>query len=99
MQINAADLCDIGVDTDRLDFMKETYVLSEPHSIDDWLPCTKEVIPLHELDQKRLYLWRDHGKALVLQAGNFATADKAWECDPVHHWIHQQVRRINVPFS
>lgn len=78
VQINAADLCDIGVDTDRLDFMKETYVLAEPHSIDDWLPCTKEVIPLHELDQKDFTFGATTAKLSSLQAGNFATAGKAW---------------------
>lgn len=78
VQINAADLCDIGVDTDRLDFMKETYVLSEPHGIDDWLPCTKEVIPLHELDQKDFTFGATTAKLSSLQAGNFATAGKAW---------------------
>ena len=78
VQINAADLCDIGVDTDRLDFMKEAYVLAEPHSIDDWLPCTKEVIPLHELDQKDFTFGAITAKLSSLQAGNFATAGKAW---------------------
>lgn len=78
VQINAADLCDIGVDTDRLDFMKETYVLAEPHSINDWLPCTKEVIPLHELDQKDFTFGATTAKLSSLQAGNFATAGKAW---------------------
>ena len=67
-----------GVDTDRLDFMKETYVLSEPHGIDDWLPCTKEVIPLHELDQKDFTFGATTAKLSSLQAGNFATAGKAW---------------------
>lgn len=78
VQINAADLCDIGVDTDRLDFMKETYVLAEPHSIDDWLPCTKEVILLHELDQKDFTFGATTAKLSSLQASNFATAGKAW---------------------
>ena len=78
VQVNAADLCDIGVDTDRLDFMKETYVLTEPHSIDDWLPCTKEVIPLHELDQKDFTFGATTAKLSSLQAGNFATTGKAW---------------------
>lgn len=78
VQINAADLCDIGVDTDRLDFMKETFVLSEPHGIDDWLPCTKEVIPLHVLDQKDFTFGATTAKLSSLQAGNFATAGKAW---------------------
>ena len=62
----------------RLDFMKETYVLAEPHSIDDWLPCTKEVIPLHELDQKDFTFGATTAKLSSLQAGNFATAGKAW---------------------
>ena len=78
VQINAADLCDIGVDTDRLDFMKETFVLSELHGIDDWLPCTKEVIPLHVLDQKDFTFGATTAKLSSLQAGNFATAGKAW---------------------
>lgn len=76
--INAADLADIGVDTDRLDFLKETYVLSEPHGIENWLPCTKEVIPLHELDEKDFTFGETTSKLSSLQAANFGTAGKAW---------------------
>ena len=78
LQINAADLADIGVDTDRLDFLKETYVLSEPHGIDDWVPCTKEVIPLHELDEKDFTFGETTSRLSSLQAANFGTAGKAW---------------------
>lgn len=78
LQINAADLADIGVDTDRLDFLKETYVLSEPHGIENWLPCTKEVIPLHELDEKDFTFGETTSKLSSLQAANFGTAGKAW---------------------
>ena len=53
-------------------------MLSEPHGIDDWLPCTKEVIPLHELDQKDFTFGATTAKLSSLQAGNFATAGKAW---------------------
>ena len=78
LQINAADLADIGVDTDRLDFLKETYVLSEPHGIENWLPCVKEVIPLHELDEKDFTFGETTSKLSSLQAANFGTAGKAW---------------------
>ena len=78
IQVNAADLADVGVDIDRLDFLKETYVLSEPHGIDDWLPCSKEVIPLHELDQKDFTFGATTQKLSSLQAANFGTAGKAW---------------------
>lgn len=98
VQINAADLCDIGVDTDRLDFMKETYVLSEPHGIDDWLPCTKEVIPLHELDQKDFTFGATTAKLSSCRRATLRRQARRGTRS-VHHWIHQQVRRINVPFS
>lgn len=78
LQINAADLADIGVDTDRLDFLKETYVLLEPHGIENWLPCTKEMIPLHELDEKDFTFGETTSKLSSLQAANFGTAGKAW---------------------
>lgn len=78
LQISAADLADIGVDTDRLDFLKETYVLSEPHGIENWLPCAKEVIPLHELDEKDFTFGETTSKLSSLQAANFGTAGKAW---------------------
>lgn len=64
--------------TDRLDFLKETYVLSEPHGIENWLPCTKEVIPLHELDEKDFTFGETTSKLSSLQAANFGTAGKAW---------------------
>ena len=78
LQIGAADLADIGVDTDRLDFLKETYVLAEPHGIENWLPCVKEVIPLHELDEKDFTFGETTSKLSSLQAANFGTAGKAW---------------------
>lgn len=78
LQINTADLADIGVDTDRLGFLKETYVLSEPHGIENWLPCVKEVIPLHELDEKDFTFGETTSKLSSLQAANLGTAGKAW---------------------
>ena len=79
LQVSAADLCDIDVDTDRLGFLKETYVLAEAHNIDDWLPCVKEVIPLHELDEKDFTFGATMAKLSSMQAGNFATAGAAWD--------------------
>lgn len=70
-------LCE-KTNTDRLDFLKETYVLSEPHGIENWLPCTKEVIPLHELDEKDFTFGETASKLSSLQAANFGTAGKAW---------------------
>lgn len=78
LTVNAADLCDVGVDTDRLGFMKETYVLSEAHGIDKWLPCTKVVIPLDAPEEKEFTFGETTQKLSSLQAGNFATAGKAW---------------------
>lgn len=75
---NAADLADIGVDVDRLEFMKQTRIISEVHGLANWVLCTKEVIPLNALEEKEFTFGETSQNLSALQAKNFGTAGKAW---------------------
>ena len=76
--INAADLVDTGVDSDRLEFLKKTRVISEAHGIQNWVLCTKEVIPLDAPEEKE-FCFGDTANMTALQAAAFGTAGKAWQ--------------------
>ena len=78
IDINAGDLVDAGVDVDRLAFLKKTRVKSEPHGIDDWVLCTKEVIPLDALDQKKFTFGDTAENITASLAAGVGTAGKAW---------------------
>lgn len=76
--IEAADLADTGVNVDRLEFLKNTHVVSKPHGLDDWVLCTKLTIPLDAPDEKS-FTFGDSTDALsTMQANNYGTAGKAW---------------------
>ncbi len=76
--INAADLVDTGVDTDRLEFLKKTRVISEAHGVKDWILCTREVIPLDAPEEKE-FCFGDTANMTALQAAAFGTAGRAWQ--------------------
>ena len=76
--VNAADLADIGVDVDRLEFMKQARIISEAHGIANWVLCTKEVIPLDAPEEKEYTFGESSQNLSSLQAKNFGTAGKAW---------------------
>ena len=76
--INAADLADVGVDVDRLEFMKNTRVISEAHGLKDWVLCTKEVIPLDAPEEKEFTFGDSVDNLSAIQASSFGTAGKAW---------------------
>lgn len=76
--IEAADLAGTGVNVDRLEFLKNTHVVSKPHGLDDWVLCTKLTIPLDAPDEKS-FTFGDSTDALsTMQANNYGTAGKAW---------------------
>ena len=58
VQVEAFDLCDAGVSTDHLGFLKKTRIIATPHGIDEWMVCTKEVLPLDKPDQKKFTFGR-----------------------------------------
>lgn len=58
VQVEAFDLCDAGVSTDHLGFLKKTRIIANPHGIDEWMVCTKEVLPLDKPDQKKFTFGR-----------------------------------------
>ena len=58
VKVEAFDLCDAGVSTDHLGFLKKTRIIATPHGIDEWMVCTKEVLPLDKPDQKKFTFGR-----------------------------------------
>lgn len=60
VEISAVDLFDVGEASDRLDFMKITRIISEPHGIDSYLVCTKLVEPLDDPAGKQFTYGRKH---------------------------------------
>lgn len=76
--INALDLRNAGVDTDRLSFLKKTQVISPPHGINDWLPCTKLHLPLANLDDTD-FTFGDSSDSISQQQKNvLGSAGRAW---------------------
>lgn len=68
--VKAFDLADTGVATDHLGFLKKTRIISEPHNIDEWMVCTKAVLPLDKPDQKEFTYGRLPEKLTDQQAKN-----------------------------
>lgn len=60
VEVSAVDLYDIDEAPDRLDFLKITRVISEPHGIDRYLVCTKLVEPLDDPSGKQFTYGRKH---------------------------------------
>ena len=77
ISVKAFDLYDTGAAKDRLGFMKKTHIISKPHGIDEWMVCTKEVLPLDKPDQKEFTFGRPAEKLTKQQAKNTASAQKA----------------------
>lgn len=78
LEISAADLADTGVNVDRLEFLKNTHIVSKPHGLDDWVLCTKMTIPIDAPENKD-FTFGDSTDALSsIQATNYGTAGKAW---------------------
>ena len=76
--ISALDLRDAGVDTDRLSFLKKTRVISPPHGIDEWVPCTRVKIPLDDPANKDFTFGDTTDSLTRQQAANRSTAGRAW---------------------
>ncbi len=68
IMVKAFDLADTGVETDHLGFLKKTRIISEPHNIDEWMVCTKAVLPLDKPDQKEFTYGRPSEKLTDQQA-------------------------------
>lgn len=48
LTIEAVDLYDAGEAADRLQFLKRTHIVSQPHAVDLWLVCSKTKLPLDD---------------------------------------------------
>lgn len=79
MTISAVDLKDAGVDTERLRFMKNADIISEPHGVHTSLPCTKLVEPLDKPDKKKFTFGTDFSSISDLQALSARKATTAFD--------------------
>lgn len=79
MTISAVDLKDAGVDTERLQFMKNADIISEPHGVHTSLTCTKLVEPLDKPDEKKFTFGIDFSSISDLQALSARKATNAFD--------------------
>lgn len=79
MTISAVDLKDAGVDTERLQFMKNAEIVSEPHGVHTYLACTKLVEPLDKPDEKKFTFGIDFSSISDLQALSARKAASAFD--------------------
>ena len=77
ISVKAFDLADTGSATDHLGYMKKTRIISKPHGIDEWMVCTKEVLPLDKPDQKEFTFGRPVEKLTKQQSKNSADSQQA----------------------
>lgn len=79
MTISAVDLKDAGVDTERMQFMKNAGIISEPHGVHTSLTCTKLVEPLDKPDEKKFTFGIDFSSISDLQALSARKATSAFD--------------------
>lgn len=77
IEIGALDLRDVGVDVNRLGFMKKAHILSEEHGIDQWELCTRMEIPLNDPAGKTFTFGETMEAISMLQAEESSAARRA----------------------
>lgn len=75
---SAIDLVDAGVDTDRLDFMKFSRIISEPHGVDTVLLCVKLEEPLDDPSNKVFTFGRKRNTNSQNQANGDAISERSY---------------------
>ena len=78
IEVNAVDLVDSGVNTDRLDFMKFSRVISEPHGVNLLLLCTKMVEPLDDPAGKKFTFGSKKKRLSSYQSKYNATTERSY---------------------
>lgn len=76
--ISAVDLYDAGEAIDHLGFMKLSRIISVPHNIDIWLPCTKASIPLDDPANKQYVYGYSKTKMSTKQALTGSIGNKSY---------------------
>lgn len=77
--IKAIDLAYTGDETDHLDFMKRTHIISEPHGIDGIYLCTKTVEHLDDPSQNEYTFGRTTNTLSTRQASSGRKTDKSYD--------------------
>ena len=89
LTIEAVDLYDAGEAADRLQFLKRTHIVSQPHAVDLWLVCSKTKLPLDDptnrtytygltprkLTDQQVTLWRQMQQWAKTTAGLVSAAN------------------------
>lgn len=89
LTVEAVDLYDAGEASDRLQFLKRTHIVSQPHAVDLWLVCTKTKLPLDDptsrtytygltplkLTDQQVTLWRQMQQWAKTTAGLVSAAN------------------------
>lgn len=78
IEVNAVDLVDSGMNTDRLDFMKFSRVISEPHGVNLLLLCTKMVEPLDDPSGKKFTFGSKKKRLSSYQSKYNATTERSY---------------------
>ena len=77
LTIEAVDLYDAGEANDRLQFLKRTHIISQPHAVDLWLVCTKTKLPLDD-PTSRTYTYGLTPRKLTDQQSRLWRSMKQW---------------------
>lgn len=77
-EIKAVDLVDAGEDTDRLDYLKRTRIVSEPHSIDAVMLCTSLTEPLDDPAGKEFIFGVKKSSLSKMQATTDTVASRSY---------------------
>lgn len=89
--IRAVDLVDAGYDTDRLDFVMYSHIISAPHSVDAIMLCTKLVEPLEKPAQKEFTFGMTRRTLTDRQVANMGTTNLLVESAYTSEKYHQDM--------
>lgn len=89
--IRAVDLVDAGYDTDRLDFSMYSHIISNPHSVDAVMLCTKLVEPLEKPAQKEFTFGMTRRTLTDRQVANMGTTNLLMESAYTSEKYHQDM--------
>lgn len=76
--IQAIDLYDAREAVDHLGFMKMSKIISQPHNVNIWLPCTKVEIPLDDPANKKYTYGYSKSKMTTKQALTGSIGNKSY---------------------
>lgn len=76
LEVEALDLYDLGMAEDRLDFLKRSRIVSEPHGFDRVMLCTKMREPLYHPENKSFVYGEVSPSLSVLEGRSLGVANR-----------------------